>query len=116
MKYNNTLRYSEKTGLWYNKCGPGWVLKEHCKCCGEKYFTRVDKISEYCSYSCARKGCNNPMYGKTHTEEVRNKLRETIKNTTKKIKKKYGIDNISQLDSVKNKKGQVMLNHMVINY
>lgn len=114
MKYNDDMRYNKKTGLWYHGIGPGWILKEKCKCCGEKYFTRADKISDYCSYSCARKGEGNPMYGKTHTDEVKEKLSKSIKNTMKKICKKCNVKNISCLDEVKKKKGQTILSYEYI--
>ena len=110
MKYNNEMRFSNRTGLWYKgNCGKGWILKDKCKCCGEKYFTRADKISDYCSYSCARNGKNNPMYGKTHTKKVKEKLSKCLKNTMKKICNQYNISNISCLDEVKRKKGQSIL-------
>lgn len=110
MKYNENMKYNEKTCKWYpEKGGASWILKEHCKCCGEKYFTRNDKPSEYCSYSCARKGSGNPMYGKTHTDEVKQILRNTLYKTMEKMKLKNGVENISQIKSIKEKKGQTIL-------
>ena len=110
MKYNEDMKYNEKTGKWYPiKGGAGWILKEHCKCCGEKYFTRADKPSDFCSYSCSRSGSGNPMYGKTHTEKVKNILRKTFHKTLEKIKLNQGVDNISQLCYIKEKKGQTVL-------
>lgn len=118
MKYNNNMLYNEKTNKWYKKSGgSGWLLKDKCQCCGEKYFTRSDKPSNFCSHSCRNKGKNNPMYGKTHTNEVKNILRETIKKTYKTIKKTYGVDNISQIDFIKHKKNQTVLNkEYIFNY
>lgn len=110
MKYNDNMIFNEKKGKWYSKGVHGsWILKESCKHCGEKYFTRYDKPSEYCSYSCARSGKGNPMYGKTHTDEVRLILKNKLIETTNKIKQKYHIDNISQLETIKRKKNQTIL-------
>lgn len=115
MKYNENMKYNEKTGKWYsNDVYGSWLFKEHCKCCGEKYFTRSDKPSDYCSYSCARRGSGNPMYGKTHTEEVKQILRNTLHKTLEKVKLENGVENISQLNSVKEKKGQTILSEEYI--
>lgn len=115
MKYNENMKYNEKTGKWYpENGGAGWILKEHCKCCGEKYFTRSDKPSDYCSKSCRMKGEGNVMYGKTHTEEVKQILRNTLHKTLEKVKLEYGVENISQLNSVKEKKGQTILSEQYI--
>lgn len=76
MRYNDNMIFNTKTNKWYkNGKGSGWILKESCKNCGEKYFTRYDSPSDFCSRSCKSVGKNNPMFGKTHTKEIREKLR-----------------------------------------
>lgn len=118
MKYNTDMIYNEKTKKWYKPSGgSGWVLMDECENCGEKYFTRCDKISKFCSRSCKMSGERNHMFGKTHTPEVREMLKQNIKKTFKTIKERYGIDNISCLDSVKIKKGQQILDfNYISNY
>lgn len=60
--------------------------------------------------SCQTKGSKNVMYGKTHTDNIKQLLRENIKKSQKTIKEKYNVDNISQLESIKEKKKQFILN------
>lgn len=112
MKYNNDMVFNERTGKWYkNGRGAGHSLEESCKNCGERYFMRLDKPTEFCSYGCSRTGENNHMFGQTHTEESKDKLRESIKKTQKTIKETYGVDNISQLSHIKKKKGQFIVSY-----
>lgn len=102
--------YNEKTKKWYKSSdGPGWLLMDKCENCGEKYFTRCDKISKFCTKSCKMSGKGNHMFGKTHTPEVKKLLKQNFKKTLKTIKERYGVDNISCLDFVKIKKGQPIL-------
>ena len=60
--------------------------------------------------SCQMSGDGNPMYGKTHTDEVIQLLKETGKRSKITIKEKYGVDNISLLDETKIKKNQLIIN------
>jgi hypothetical protein len=60
--------------------------------------------------SCQLRGAKNPMYGKTHTDDVKDLLRINIQKSVDTIKKKYNVDNISKLDIVKNKKKQFIIN------
>ena len=82
---------------------------DECKECGEPHFTRKDTPSEYCSNKCCHRGENNGMYGKTHTDEVKDILRGCMYKAIETIKDKYGVDNISHLDETKEKKGQIIL-------
>jgi len=54
-----------------------------CKNCKSPYFVRKDQIQcgngKYCCKQCMSSGVNNPMYGKTHTDEVKKKLSINIK-------------------------------------
>lgn len=115
MKYNDDMVYNEKTNKWYkNGKGAGHSLEKACANCNEQYFMRIDKPTEYCCRSCANSGKNNPMYGKTHTDEVVKGLKETGKRATKAIREKYGVNNVSQLPSVKDKKGQLVVTYDII--
>ena len=46
-----------------------YIEMEACKVCTNPYLARKYKPEVFCSGSCANKGKNNPMYGKTHTVE-----------------------------------------------
>ena len=53
---------------------PNWkggVTYKYCKC-GE----RINPINKTCMKCCDKSGFNNPFYGKTHTDETKNKLSE----------------------------------------
>ena len=103
------MRYSKKTGKWYNGSGGGYIEVDSCGNCGESFLSREGN-SKFCSFSCRSSGKNNPMYGKTHTDEVKKKLSNMMKKNIKNMKNIYGVDNISQLDWVKEKKGQFIIN------
>lgn len=115
MKIDDKFYYNEKKKKWYRKgSGKSWEYREHCKKCGEPYYTRCDKPSDFCCPSCCRSGENNYMYGRTHTDEVKQLLRENVKKTHKTIKERYGVDNISQINDIKKKKGQTILSEEYI--
>ena len=88
--------------------------KDCCKQCGDPYFVRKDQLDLgnglYCSRKCRMSGKNNPMYGKTHTDEVKKLLSTNIKKSISTIKKRYGVSNISECDFIKDKKGQIIIN------
>lgn len=85
-----------------------------------RYGHLESNISDKCNLdiqickSCQTKGNKNPMYGKTHTNDVKILLRDNIQKGIKTIKEKYGVDNISLLDKTKEKKGQFIINHASI--
>jgi len=103
------FRYSKRTGKWYNGVGGGYVERDGCKNCGEPFLSR-ENGSDFCCRSCGNSGKYNPMFGKHHTEKTKNIFRKSIKKSQKTIKEKYGVDNISQTDFVKQKKGQFIIN------
>lgn len=103
------MRYSKRTGMFYNGAGCGYIERESCKNCGETFLSRGDN-SDFCSYSCRSSGKHNNMYGKTHSEETKEILRESIKRSQITIRKRYGVENISQLKSTKLKKRQTIIN------
>jgi len=105
----NLMRYSRKTKMWYNNSGGGYIEVDKCLCCGENFLSR-EGLSKFCSPKCKNKGKFNPMYGKTHTTDVKLILKENFKKSQNTIKLKYGVDNPSYLDSVKLKKGQIIIN------
>lgn len=75
-----------------------------CKTCRIEFTQKCQgRVRSYCSKSCQ---ANDPKSIKTANKKRMDAgyLSENAKNTTKKIKEKYGVDNISQLDSVKKKK------------
>ena len=69
-----------------------------------------NNIENHQCQSCNNSGENNVMYGKTHTDEVKEILREVGKRSKIFIKEKYGVDNVSYLDWIKEKKNQVIIN------
>ena len=72
----------------------------------EKYNLNIQLCKQ-----CQNRKENNPMWGKTHTKEVREKLSKiAFKDYNKKLKEEYGIDNVSLLLETKQKKGQVLIN------
>jgi len=103
------MRYSKKTGMWYNGSGGGYIERDSCRKCGNPFLSR-ENGSDFCCIKCSRSGEYNGMYGKTHTEEVRNILKGNFKKAQKTIKEKYGVNNISQLEGIKKKKGQFIVN------
>jgi len=104
-----SMRYSRKTGMWYNGSGGGYIEIDKCICCGDSFLSR-EGTSKFCSPECKNTGKFNPMYGKTHTNEIKQLLRDNFKKSKSTIKLKYGVDNISCLDMVKTKKGQIIIN------
>jgi len=74
------LRYSKRTGKWYDKKKHVYILKI-CECCEEEYLGR--KESRFCCSGCIRKGAK-------HTEESINRIRKAKKGTkhTKETRKK----------------------------
>ena len=64
------------------KGSTAYLYKEACEKCGEPYLTIKSVQSKFCSRSCAFSGENNPMYGKTHTVEVKKKISESASNRT----------------------------------
>jgi hypothetical protein len=99
----NKLTYNKKTGKWYKGKIP-YIYKEECKVCKEPYFAKYYSDSKFCSLNCAskfnnsgkrnsnygKKGEKNPFYGKHHTEETIQKLRES-KTGTKNHNWKGGV-------------------------
>lgn len=118
MKIDETMIYNPHTKKWYkNGKGKPYKIVDHCKHCGNQYMTRIDKPSEYCCYSCARSGENNPMFGKTHSEQVKVLCGKRLKEINEKLKKEKGVDNISQLPEIKMKKHQTILSfEYIANY
>ena len=107
------MRYSKKTGKWYNGNGGGYIGVDSCKNCHEPFLSREGN-SDFCSPSCRNSGKNNPMYGKTHTDEVKRMLAKQKRKYPLGKKTKFleslGFTNISQLEYVKKKKGQFIVN------
>ncbi len=65
----------------------GLILKDSCKLCGEPYFIKKNlKKGYYCSKKCSvestkhirNKGASHHMYGKHHTIETINKIRDKV--------------------------------------
>jgi hypothetical protein len=81
-----------------------------------RYSYLRDNVSDTCNLnvqlckSCQTMGHLNPMYGKTHTNDVKSFLRKNIIKSYETIKEKYGVNNISELDIIKEKKGQIVIN------
>jgi len=103
------LRFSAKTKKWYNGAGGGYIEMDSCLSCGKPFLSREGK-SLFCCQSCANSNKNNPMFGKKHTNKTKDFLRKNIKKSFKTIKDRYNVDNISYLDSIKNKKNQIIIN------
>lgn len=58
-------------------------------------------------YGSSRKGKENPFFGHTHSENTRQKMRQSketrLKNLRQTLTKKYGVTNVAHLKSVKEK-------------
>jgi DNA mismatch endonuclease (patch repair protein) len=73
--------YEAHSKLGFAPRTPRRGITRACKHCGKPYY-RPQSVTQtgYCSLSCAAKenckGCRNPFYGKTHTEEARKRLSE----------------------------------------
>jgi len=65
--------------------------------------------------SCQQRGSGNNMYGRTHSNDIKNILKQNIIKSFKTIKKRYGVSNISQLDEIKLKKNQIVINYENVN-
>ena len=93
-----------------------YIEKDSCKNCGDPYLTHKHNPGDYCDFSCANSGENNPMYGKEgywagkygedhhfygkeHSEETKKKIGESNKgkycgeNSPWYGVRKYGKDN-----------------------
>lgn len=76
----------------------------NCRTCHNSFTQKCQgRVRSYCSKSCQ---ANDPeLIRSANKKRVESGyLSENAKNTAKKIKEKYGVDNISQLDFVKEKK------------
>lgn len=51
-----------------------YVYKEFCINCGQPHLTEKSRQSNFCGYSCAISGENNPFFGKIPTIENRKKM------------------------------------------
>lgn len=123
MKITEDLKmiYSERTEKWYivypngKKGGRGYIYKDACKKCGEPYYMLVGgTLEEYCSKSCGQSGEQNPMFGKSHSKEAREKQGESYTKAKETFKQRYGIDHNSKLDSVKIKKNQTIITEELV--
>ena len=52
---------------------------ESCAKCGDSYLTSKNRISDYCTISCALSGENHPQYGKSFSEKWRKNLSKSAK-------------------------------------
>jgi hypothetical protein len=108
------FKWSDKAEGFTNK--QTYILREGddvCLNCGDPYFSRKDIINKgkclLCSGKCVANGELNPMFGKTHTDEVKEILKLHGSNIFKKLNDKNNIDNISKLYYFKRKKGQIII-------
>ena len=66
------INFSKKGNLAFK--GSTYIEMDSCKVCCDPYLTLKTRPSKFCSYSCARSGENNSMYGKHHTIETIQRL------------------------------------------
>lgn len=89
------LRYNSKTGKWY-KGTHSYIYMNSCNTCKEPYMKRTHSLGGFCDYLCSnknrkysfktrqkmsasKKGKNNPMYGKFHSEKSNIKRSNSLK-------------------------------------
>ena len=73
------LKYNKKVGKWYNN-NITFIYKDSCKNCGEPFLAQIYSKGLFCDSFCyIRSGENNPHFGKTHTEETKNKISKVHK-------------------------------------
>lgn len=70
---------------------PNWNpnLIHNCVSCGKKLSYNGMTGKGYCNSCRDRSGNNNPFYGKTHSEETRNKLSKALKGKISKHRKRF---------------------------
>lgn len=92
------LKYSKEKKIWYDiryTGGVKYFYIDQCKICNEPFLSQKVSDRKFCSRECYSKsdvfrtrskrnisGKNNPMYGKTHSKEVRKRLSDFRKEMT----------------------------------
>ena len=98
------LRYSKRTGKWYNKNNDIFIYIEECNFCNNPFLSNSKINGLFCDKSCSKKklykGKNNPFYGRKHSIKTKELMSKKAIGKTN-AKKKIGIikNNIALYDT-----------------
>ena len=72
------LRYSKRSGKWYNK-SVTYIYMKSCRECKEPYLSNKNNIGKFCSLLCSKKGKNHPRCNIKNSDEHKRKISKSMK-------------------------------------